>query len=244
MNHMIDNQHVQSYEILNNPKNMKKIKRYNYSNYEIWVSHDLVDYTEALEIMQDCVTRIAKNLVKPTLWLLQHQEVYTAGRLTGENDFPPHLSDKIISIDRGGKLTYHGPGQLVGYAIIPLKNEKRDIREFIQGLECYILNILQEAGIQEAQACREKVGIWVKNINNSSQSEKIASIGIKVRNWITSHGFALNIAPQLEKFDVIVPCGLANAKVTSIKNFNPSVKESYVIDSALKHAHNFLSRFI
>ena len=223
---------------------MQKIQRFNYQQYEIWHSHQCVEYKYALKIMEEHVQKIRLGLAKPALWLLEHPDTYTAGALTQESDYPKSISQKIIPIDRGGKLTYHGPGQLVVYVMIPLTANNRDVRKFIESLELYILKILKKHTITNAFPSRERVGIWVGNEKDQSSQAKIAAIGIKIRQWITSHGIAININPDLEKFDPIVPCGLANAKTTSMQRINPRILKKDVIQTAHVLAHSFLLSYL
>jgi lipoyl(octanoyl) transferase len=222
---------------------MQKIQRFNYHKYEVWRSHQCVEYKHALKIMEAHVQKIRLGSAKPTLWLLEHPDTYTAGALTQKSDYPKSISQKIIPIDRGGKLTYHGPGQLIVYVMIPLTENNKDVRKFIESLEQYIIEILKKHTITNAFASRERVGIWLGNEKDQSNQAKIAAIGIKIRQWITSHGIAINISSDLKKFDPIVPCGLANAKTVSMQKINPQILKKDVIRTAHVLAHSFLSHY-
>tara|TARA_B000000565_G_scaffold254711_1_gene233625 strand:- start:28428 stop:29099 length:672 start_codon:yes stop_codon:yes gene_type:complete len=223
---------------------MHKIQRFNYKQYEIWRSHQCVEYKASLKIMEERVQKIRLGYVKPTIWLLEHPDTYTAGALTQKSDYPESLSQMVIPIDRGGKLTYHGPGQLVVYVMIPLTERHKDVRKFIESLESYTIEILRAHNIRNAFASREKVGIWINSKESPNKQAKIAAIGIKIRQWITSHGLAININPDLAKFDPIIPCGLPNAKTTSIQTINPQIKKEEVIETAHALAHSFLSQYL
>jgi len=160
--------------------------------------------------------RIRSGLGEEALLLLEHPHVFTLGR---NADAAEVLVDKawlearsieVVSCDRGGRVTYHGPGQLVGYPILDLNPDRRDLRKYVQDLQAVLVNLLKELGIEaEARRRTEELGVWVGD-------SKIASIGVHVSRWITTHGFALNVDPELEYFSSIVPCGLHGVKMTSI----------------------------
>ncbi len=204
--------------------------------YDIWISKEPVDYLQALERMEKRVSEILEKKAPPTLWLLQHDPVYTAGKRTASSDFKNASSIPLHQVERGGKLTYHGPGQLIGYSMVDLRHQK-DIHSYIQSLEKYVIAILKSFQIPSS-AHREKIGIWTQQKNQPS--EKIASIGIKVRKWIASHGFALNVTCDLEPFKNITPCGLKNDTITSMKQLNPTIKFEDVLESAEKLGKKFL----
>ena len=146
------------------------------------------------------------------LWIVEHKSVYTAGTSSREAD----LLDKnlnVIKTQRGGKHTYHGPGQKVVYFVLNLNKRKKDIRNLVNKVENCIIEILSEYKIK-SYPDKKNIGIWVNDKNNSL---KIASIGIRVKKWIAYHGFALNVSNDLSKFDGIIPCGIKNKGVTSLK---------------------------
>lgn len=170
----------------------------------------LVDYDKALELQRSLHADIAENQRPNTLILLQHPPVYTAGRRTLESEKPTDGSP-VIDVDRGGKITFHGPGQLVGYPIVRLKNPN-DVVGFVREIEDALIGVCKELGISAQRYC-ERSGVWIRD---EQGDRKIAAIGIRVARGVTMHGFALNINPDLTYFDRIVPCGISDAQVTSV----------------------------
>jgi lipoyl(octanoyl) transferase len=157
-----------------------------------------------------------------TLILLEHPPVFTAGRRTLDSEMPTDGS-RVITVDRGGKITFHGPGQIVGYPIVRLKNPN-DVVGFVREIEIALIQVCKEFGINAERYC-ERSGVWVRD---SRGDRKIAAIGIRVARGVTMHGFALNVDPDLSYFDRIVPCGIADAEVTSLSrelNRKVSVEE-------------------
>jgi len=170
----------------------------------------LIDYDRALELQRSLHGEIAENQRPNTLLLLQHPPVYTAGRRTLESEKPSDGSP-VIEVDRGGKITFHGPGQIVGYPIVRLKNPN-DVVGFVRELETALISVCAELGISAERYC-ERSGVWIRDERGD---RKIAAIGIRVARGTTMHGFALNVNPDLSYFDRIVPCGIADAEVTSV----------------------------
>jgi len=170
----------------------------------------LIDYDRALELQRSLHGEIAENQRPNTLLLLQHPPVYTAGRRTLDSEKPSDGSP-VIEVDRGGKITFHGPGQIVGYPIVRLKNPN-DVVGFVRELETALIGVCAELGISAERYC-ERSGVWIRDERGD---RKIAAIGIRVARGTTMHGFALNVNPDLSYFDRIVPCGIADAEVTSI----------------------------
>ena len=170
----------------------------------------LIDYDRALELQRSLHGEIAENQRPNTLLLLQHPPVYTAGRRTLESKKPSDGSP-VIEVDRGGKITFHGPGQIVGYPIVRLKNPN-DVVGFVRELETALIGVCAELGISAERYC-ERSGVWIRDERGD---RKIAAIGIRVARGTTMHGFALNVNPDLSYFDRIVPCGIADAEVTSV----------------------------
>jgi lipoyl(octanoyl) transferase len=170
----------------------------------------LVDYERALELQRSLHADIAENQRPNTLLLLQHPPVYTAGRRTLESEKPSDGSP-VVDVDRGGKITFHGPGQLVGYPIVRLKNPN-DVVGFVREIENALIGVCEELGISAQRYC-ERSGVWIRDDHGD---RKIAAIGIRVARGVTMHGFALNINPDLTYFDRIVPCGISDAQVTSV----------------------------
>lgn len=170
----------------------------------------LIDYGNAWELQKSTHEQVVSGAIKNTLLLLEHTSVYTAGRRTEISDRPIDATP-VINVDRGGKITWHGPGQVVGYPIIKLKNST-DVVGFVRELETALISVCEEFGIEAKRYC-ERSGVWIRD---EKGDRKIAAIGLRVAKGVTMHGFALNINPDLSAYKKIVPCGIADAKVTSM----------------------------
>jgi len=170
----------------------------------------VVDYLPAWELQKEIQEKVINNVDPNTLLLLQHPSVYTAGRRTEISDRPLD-NTPVIDVDRGGKITWHGLGQIVGYPIIKLKNST-DVVGFVRELETSLISICDEFGIKAQRYC-ERSGVWLRDAKGD---RKIAAIGLRVAKGVTMHGFALNVNPELSAYSKIVPCGIADAKVTSL----------------------------
>jgi len=176
----------------------------------------LLSYKEAWDLQHEIFNRRVKNEIDDVLLLLEHPHTYTLGKTADRNNLVSNnaeLNEKKISvfdIDRGGDITYHGPGQLVGYPIINLENWYKDTHKYLRALEEVIIKTLQLYAVS-GERNSQYTGVWVDN-------RKIAAIGIKVSRWITMHGFAFNINTDLSLFDGIIPCGIKDKEVTSLKN--------------------------
>ena len=170
----------------------------------------LLEYGSALELQRSIHSDVADSLRNNTLILLEHPPVFTAGRRTLESEKPIDGSP-VIDVDRGGKITFHGPRQLVGYPIVRLKSPN-DVVGFVREIEMALINVCKEFGINAERYC-ERSGVWIRDKNGD---RKIAAIGIRVARGVTMHGFALNVDPDLSYFNRIVPCGIADAEVTSM----------------------------
>tara|TARA_B110001452_G_scaffold185202_1_gene155760 strand:- start:1502 stop:2131 length:630 start_codon:yes stop_codon:yes gene_type:complete len=184
-------------------------------NIQIKKSTKPVKYKDAITILEDRLKLVSKNEDKELIWILEHEGVFTAGTSYTKND----ILDKSINIletNRGGKITYHGPGQLVFYFVIDLRKKNKDIRKFILVIEKTIVETLKKFEIQ-SYADRENVGIW---FNNKGKLEKVAAIGVRVSKWIAYHGFCLNIDNDLAPYKKIVPCGILNRDVTNLKKIS------------------------
>ena len=170
----------------------------------------VVDYLSAWEMQKQIAEEVLTGKIENTLLLLQHPSVYTAGRRTLLSDRP--LDDTpVIDVDRGGKITWHGVGQLVGYPIIKLKNSA-DVVGFVRELENVLIQVCGEFGITAQRYC-ERSGVWVRD---EMGDRKIAAIGLRVAKGVSTHGFALNVNPDLSAYLKIIPCGIPDAKVTSL----------------------------
>ena len=181
-------------------------------NIEIKKSQKPVKYEDALVFMEKRLSEISKNNINDLIWILEHEEVYTAGTSYSEKEILDK-SIKIIKTNRGGKITYHGPGQLICYFVIDLKKDKKDIRKFISLIEKTIIDTLRFYNI-ETFADKENIGIWH---NNNNEIKKVAAIGVRVSKWIAYHGFSININNDLKKYDAIIPCGIRDKGVTNLK---------------------------
>jgi lipoyl(octanoyl) transferase len=171
-----------------------------------------ISYGDALALQEDLVARKrADAAVGDELLLLEHEPVYTIGRTPDQSSLrdAAHLPHPLFPINRGGQATYHGPGQLVGYPIIDLRRHAQDLHRYLRWIESVLIELLGGCGI-DAQTRSGLTGVWVGD-------RKIASIGVGVRQWITMHGFALNVGGDLAPFSHIVPCGIANVTMTSIE---------------------------
>jgi lipoyl(octanoyl) transferase len=170
----------------------------------------ILDYQEAWQLQRDTVEGILDGSTPNTLILLQHPSVYTAGRMT-RIDERPLDGTPVIDVDRGGKITWHGLGQLVGYPIVKLKN-RSDVVGFVREVETALIDVCLQFGIPAERYC-ERSGVWIRD---SKGDRKIAAIGMRVAKGVTMHGFALNVNPDLSAYSKIVPCGISDADVTSM----------------------------
>ena len=182
---------------------------------EIKKSQKPVKYDDALEFMEKRLLDISQKNSNDLIWILEHKELYTAGTSSKENEILDK-SIKIIKTNRGGKITYHGPGQLICYFVIDLKKEKKDIRKFISLIEKTIIETLKSYNI-DTYADKDNIGIWY---NDNSQIKKVAAIGVRVSKWIAYHGFSINIENDLKKYKAIIPCGIIDKGVINLKEIN------------------------
>jgi lipoyl(octanoyl) transferase len=197
----------------------------------LWTkSEALVPYPEALSAMEARASAIAQGQAAEQIWLLEHPPLYTAG--TSAN--PAELLDPrfpVFSAGRGGRYTYHGPGQRVGYVMLNLAERGKDLRVFVHALEGWVIAALAEIGITAWRA-PGRIGIWTLD---GDKEAKIGAIGVRVRRWVTFHGFSVNVDPDLSHFGGIVPCGLPEFPVTSIQKLGVAADISS-LDHALKLA--------
>ena len=200
-------------------------------NIEIKKSKNPIKYEDAMKYMEARLLDINKNNSKDLIWILEHTDTYTAGKNYKENEILDK-SIKVIKTNRGGKITFHGKGQLICYFVIDLKKRKKDIRKLILTVEKTIIDTLRFYNI-ETFADRENVGIWYKD---KSDIKKIAAIGVRVSKWIAYHGFSINISTDLSKYDAIIPCGIKNKDVTNLNN----IKDQKYEKLADKLIENFI----
>ena len=181
-------------------------------NIEIKKSIKPVNYFDAINILESRLKGLYENNEQELIWTLEHNEIFTAGTSYKENEIIDK-SIKILKTNRGGKITYHGPGQLICYFVLDLR-KKKDIRKFITIIEKTIIQTLKFYKI-ETFPDKDNIGIWYKSNN---EVKKIAAIGIRVSKWIAYHGFAININNDLENYKKIIPCGISDKGVTNLKN--------------------------
>lgn len=180
------------------------------------VSDGVVDYTAAVEAMETRVAQIRSGEAGELIWLLEHPPLYTAGTSAKARDLLDPKRFPVYQTGRGGQYTYHGPGQRVVYVMLDLKRRSRDVRAFVQSLEQWVIDSLSAFGVQ-GDVRPDRIGVWVPRPDlGEGYEEKIAAIGIRVRRWVTFHGLSLNVDPDLEHFDGIVPCGIESYGVTSL----------------------------
>ncbi|GAA4050872.1 lipoyl(octanoyl) transferase LipB [Parerythrobacter jejuensis] len=196
-----------------------------------------VPYRAALEEMERRNAAIAAGEERELIWLLDHPPVYTAGTSAAADELlDPRF--EVVEAGRGGRYTYHGPGQRVGYALLDLRHRGKDVRRFVHALERWVIATLAGFGV-ESWAVDGRVGIWTTDIDGSEA--KIGAIGVRVRRWVTMHGFSVNLDPDLAHFTGIVPCGIEEFGVTSLARLGISLApEDW--DAALRaEAENFLA---
>ena len=181
-------------------------------NIEIKKSQKPVKYEDALTFMEQRLREIDEKKSGDLIWILEHEEIFTAGTSYKETEILDK-SIKIIKTNRGGKITYHGPGQLICYFVIDLKKRNKDIRKFISTIEKTIIDTLKYYNI-ETFADKKNIGIWY---NYNQQIKKIAAIGVRVSKWIAYHGFSINIKNDLKRYEAIIPCGIEDKGVTNLK---------------------------
>ena len=197
----------------------------------------VVDYLSAWKLQKQIHQDVVNLQTENTLLLLEHPSVYTAGRRTEILDRPLDETP-VIDVDRGGKITWHGPGQLVGYPIVKLKNST-DVVGFVRELETALISVCAEFGIKADRYC-ERSGVWVRD---DQSDRKIAAIGLRVAKGVTMHGFALNVNQNLSAFEKIVPCGISGAKVTSLSaELGSEITINEVLPVIKKHIQPMLDR--
>ena len=199
----------------------------------------IVDYLPTWELQKNIAEDLISGKTENTLLLLQHPSVYTAGRRTEISDRPQD-GTPVVDVDRGGKITWHGLGQLVGYPIVKLKNST-EVVGFVREIETALIDACDELGIKTERIC-DRSGVWVKDVNGD---RKIAAIGIRVAKGVTTHGFAINVDPDLSAYDRIIPCGISDAGITSIsKELGREVKIEEVQPLIEKHILAALEKVI
>ena len=181
-------------------------------NIDVKISVKPIEYIKSVNILEKRVTNVLEGKKDELLWILEHNPVYTAGTSSKQSD----LLDKdlnVIKTNRGGKHTFHGPGQKIVYFVLDLNKREKDIRKLIIKIENCIINVLNEYKIK-SYPDKKNIGIWV---GEKSHSLKIAAIGIRVKKWVAYHGFAINVCNDLSKYNGIIPCGISDKGITSMK---------------------------
>ena len=193
---------------------------------EIKKQYDLVGYETSVEFMQLRVNQILNKSKNELIWFLNHDHIYTQGTSAVENEILKKNKIRIVKTNRGGKTTYHGPGQRIVYFMIDLNNKKKDIRKFITIIEKSLMDFLKNYQI-DSTTYKERVGIWVtgKNGKKFNQEEKIGAIGLRLKNWVTYHGLSFNINPKMDNYKFIDACGLKNFKNTSLHELDINITE-------------------
>ena len=202
-------------------------------NIEIKKSVKPVKYDVAIKLLEERLLDISNNKKGDLIWILEHEEVYTAGSSYKEDEIL-NKNIKLTKTNRGGKITYHGPGQLICYFVIDLTQRKKDIRKFITIIEKTIIESLSEFNIKSF-GDPKNIGVWV---DNKKDINKVAAIGVRVSKWIAYHGFSININNDLSKYQNIIPCGILDRGVTNLKsinNQNYNKLSEIIVDNFTKH---------
>ena len=196
-------------------------------NIEIKKQYDFVDYEKSVEFMKSRVSEIIFESKEELVWFLNHDHIYTQGTSASKNEILKKNKIQIVKTNRGGKTTYHGPGQRIIYFIINLNKRKKDIRQFISIIESSLMEFLKMYNI-DCATYKNRVGIWVTGINGEkfSKEQKIGAIGLRLKNWITYHGLSFNINPDMKKYKYINACGLQNFRNTSLEELGININEN------------------
>jgi len=197
-----------------------------------------VPYRTALDTMTERNAGIADGSARELVWLLEHPPVYTAGTSAAEAELlDPRF--EVVKAGRGGRYTYHGPGQRIGYVLLNLGKRARDARGFVHALEGWVIDTLRDFGVDSFR--REgRIGIWTTDIDG--REAKIGAIGVRIRRWVTMHGFAVNLSPDLSHFGGIVPCGIDEFGVTSLERLGLAVDQDAWDRALLARIGDFLAR--
>jgi lipoyl(octanoyl) transferase len=200
-----------------------------------WIATDEpVAYPDALAAMKDRATAIAAGQADEAVWLVEHPPLYTAGTSAVPGDLLDPHRFPVYEAGRGGEYTYHGPGQRVAYVMLDLRARGRDVRCLVEGLEGWIIDTLAAFNVR-GEIRDGRIGVWVPRPGHPGGESKIAAIGVRVSRWVTTHGIALNVSPDLGHFAGIVPCGISDRGVTSLEDLGQIVSMPEV-DTALRTA--------
>lgn len=196
-----------------------------------------VAYREALAAMDIRNRAIASREATELIWLLEHPPVYTAGTSAAASELlDPRF--EVVEAGRGGRYTYHGPGQRIGYVLLDLTKRGRDVRKFVHALEGWVIDTLGDIGVESWRA-EGRIGIWTRDVDGGEA--KIGAIGVRVRRWVTMHGFSVNLDPDLSHFTGIVPCGIAEYGVTSLAKLGIPLAPEAWDEALLARAGDFLA---
>src|SRR5215213_4074516 len=202
------------------------------------VSDAPVPYAESLAFMEERAAAIRAGTAAECVWLLEHPPLFTAGTSADPAELTNPLGFPVFEAGRGGRYTYHGPGQRVGYVMLDLEQRGKDIRRFVDSLEQWMIDALGQFGVNAHRAAG-RIGIWV---GDGPSEAKIGALGVRVKRWVTLHGFAINVDPDLSHFSGIVPCGIAEFGVTSLVQLGKQIPLKRV-DAALENNfRQFLNR--
>lgn len=197
---------------------------------EFKTSKRLIDYPKALKMMEDHVSKINDSKANELVWFLEHPSIYTAGTSADSIDLINSMGFPVYEAGRGGQYTYHGPGQRIVYLMLDLKNRGSDIRKYVENLENWIIASLKEFGINSERK-PGRIGIWT--LDKNGNESKISAIGIRVRKWVTYHGISINVNPKLDHYKGIIPCGIKEYGVTSLKELGYNITYSK-LDNVLR----------
>ena len=203
-------------------------------NIEIKKSIKAVNYKVAINLLEKRVKDLVLNNGRELIWFLEHRAIFTAGTSYKEKEII-EKKIKIFKTNRGGKITWHGPGQIICYLVIDLNKRKKDIRKFISAIEDCIIHTLKEVNIKSFND-RKNIGIWT---NHDNKIKKIAAIGIRVKKWIAFHGFSINYSNSLEEYKKIIPCGISDKGVININKIK-KVSKAEVLRKLEKNLLNYL----
>ena len=194
---------------------------------EIKISNNQINYQEAVMFMESRVEDISKNKSQELIWFLNHNHIFTQGTSASKDEVINSNVIDVIKSNRGGKTTYHGPGQRIVYFMLNLNNKNKDIRRFITIIENSLISFLADYNI-EAQAFKDRVGIWVTKSNNITfnKEKKIGAIGLRIKKWVTYHGLSFNINPDLNYYNYIHSCGLKEYQNTSMKELGIKLEQT------------------
>jgi lipoyl(octanoyl) transferase len=200
-------------------------------------SEGLVPYKDALDFMEERAAAIRAGTARECIWLLEHPPLFTAGTSADPAELFNPLGFPVYEAGRGGRYTYHGPGQRVAYLMLDLERRGRDVRRLVHSLEGWIIAALGELGVS-AHRAEGRIGIWV---GEGADEKKIAALGIRVKRWVTLHGIAINVSPELTHFTGIVPCGISDFGVTSLEALGKVAAKTDLDDALERNLTSFLN---